>query len=149
MKALVICCGNPIRSDDAVGWRIADKISEKVPREEVEVIKVHQIVPELAEEAAGADFLVLVDSSISGTEMTALQPKRSDLSRSTHAFSPQDLLNMIVETYGRCPRAFLIGVRGRNFSIGSTISPYAEQEEEKAVRLILDLLENERHSPAQ
>ncbi len=149
MKALVICLGNPIRSDDALGWGIADKISDDVPSEEVEVIKVHQIVPELAEEAAHADLLVLVDSSMSGTEVTELQPGRSDLTRSTHSFAPQDLLNMILETYGRCPKAFLVGVGGSNFSVGSMLSPYAKKEEEKAVRLVLDLLGKEGHLPVE
>lgn len=39
MKTLILALGNPILSDDAVGWEIADRLTTGLPKETFEKAK--------------------------------------------------------------------------------------------------------------
>jgi Ni,Fe-hydrogenase maturation factor len=52
-RVLIIAYGNPMRSDDGLAGRAADGLEGKYPPSEVEMLRVHQLAPELARVLAG------------------------------------------------------------------------------------------------
>jgi hydrogenase maturation protease len=47
-RVLIIGYGNPFRSDDGLGWQIANELSRTNRSAETEVLPCHQLTPELA-----------------------------------------------------------------------------------------------------
>lgn len=61
-RPLVIAYGNRLRGDDAVGWVVADALRDDVRMDSVDVLAVHQLTPELANEVTSASRIVFVDA---------------------------------------------------------------------------------------
>ncbi|HTV83436.1 MAG TPA: hydrogenase maturation protease [Acidobacteriaceae bacterium] len=65
--AVLLACGNPLRQDDGVGWRIAETVERMAdrgfPESRLQIIAVQQWTPELAEHLAGAELAIFVDAS--------------------------------------------------------------------------------------
>ena len=59
-RVLIVGFGNPLRSDDGLGWHAAQELSQEVSAPEVKVIGAHQLTPELAEEASAAELVLLL-----------------------------------------------------------------------------------------
>jgi hypothetical protein len=59
---LVVGYGNPLRGDDAVGWRVAESIVSDPRLAGAHVMTAHQLLPELAVELGEAGLAVLVDA---------------------------------------------------------------------------------------
>jgi hydrogenase maturation protease len=129
-RTLIIAYGNPLRSDDGVAWRAADMLAEKLSASAVEILRLHQLAPELADTLRGFDRVIFIDASFS--EAAAIEPgtihmdeiaaQTPDLPRFSHAFSPQKVLGLAVELYGVQPRAFSVNVQGANFDHGNALS---------------------------
>lgn len=62
MKTLVLALGNPIVSDDGVGWEVADRLFALLPRGSVDVLKESGATLDLLANFAGYDRLVVVDA---------------------------------------------------------------------------------------
>ncbi|HYG98513.1 MAG TPA: hydrogenase maturation protease [Terriglobales bacterium] len=76
MRVLVIGYGNPLRSDDALGWRVAEALRSRFEHQfshtqarvgagsaDVEVISCQQLNPELADPISRADLVLFVDAA--------------------------------------------------------------------------------------
>src|ERR1700744_5030774 len=61
---MVIGFGNPLRRDDAIGWRAAELIEARLSNDETEVSVCHQLTPDLAAKIAGAAFVVFLDADV-------------------------------------------------------------------------------------
>jgi hypothetical protein len=61
-RVLVIACGNPLRSDDGVAWLAAEQLRQTL-QPPAKVICVHQLTPELAEEASRAEIVFFIDAT--------------------------------------------------------------------------------------
>ena len=59
---LIVGYGNPLRSDDGVGWHAAETLAADPRLEGAHVLTVHQLPPELAVELGEATLAVLVDA---------------------------------------------------------------------------------------
>lgn len=122
---LVLAWGNRSRGDDALGPLFA----EQVEGEGVEVIEDMQLQPEHALDLAGRAHVLFVDASLSAAapfELRPLVPAR-DASFSTHALSPQALLQVALELDGRAPPATLLAIRGECFTLGEWPSAAARR----------------------
>src|SRR2546421_12899232 len=62
---LVIGYGNPLRTDDGVGWQVAQQLATDLA-DDVDVIGTHQLTPELAEPISRAGLVVFVDAGVGG-----------------------------------------------------------------------------------
>ena len=51
-KVMLIGYGNPLRTDDAIGWRAAGELSAQLTGDDVEIVACHQLNPEMAEAVA-------------------------------------------------------------------------------------------------
>lgn len=124
---LVIAYGNPLRCDDGVAWQAAEEIRRKLPAR-TQIICVHQLTPELAEEVSRADTVIFLDASRTGepgrVECRALLAEHSRLDFSHHLV-PGQVLAICAQLYGVVPRGFLISIGGQCFDHGEKLSPAA------------------------
>ena len=125
-RVLVLGYGNPLRSDDGLGWRVAVELFRANASPDVLVLPCHQLTPDLAETASLAETVIFVDCSRKGEPGEI----RCDEVRSqagpasfTHDLSPATLLSMAAELFGVCPKAYLFTICGESFQPGENLSP--------------------------
>jgi len=128
MKPLVIIgYGNPLRSDDGIGWRAAHDLSQVWPAEAVRVEIAHQLAPEMAEWLAHAEYVIFIDASWGGSpghiRSHPVYPNASGPGAWTHHLTPETLLAAAQELYGNAPSAVLFSVSGLSFEHGESLSP--------------------------
>lgn len=125
-KALVIGYGNPLRGDDGLGWHAVRLLEGVALAREAEVLARHQLMPELAQPASEAAAVIFVDAAGEGVpgrlQWRRVAPQAGPASF-THHLSPEALLGMAKELYGRCPQAFVVSVVGGDFECGEDLSP--------------------------
>jgi hydrogenase maturation protease len=141
---LLIGYGSPLRSDDAVGQRIAETIATwGMPN--VESIAVHQLTPELIEKLAHTDVAIFVDaypaSSWQAVQVRPLPSASAGVSLG-HWCEPQTLLSMTQALYGCQPSSWQVMVPGANFQLGDELSAIAAQGMEVALQDIERLIQS-------
>jgi hydrogenase maturation protease len=132
---LVIGLGNPSRGDDALGPLIAERL-EALCLPGVEVIVDYQLQIEYALDLRGRQEVIFVDASVSGDAPFTLAPlsAHSDPSVTTHALSPQALLEGYRKLTGEAPPpARVLAVRGYAFALGEGLSRQASENLEHAL----------------
>ena len=128
---LIVAYGNPMRSDDGVAWRAADALAPKFAESHVEIVRLHQLTPELADTARNFRCVIFVDAaSCDGAlnkpgaiRVEEIRGDAAEPARFSHVFSPQKVLDLAAQLYGVSPRAFVITVAGDNFNHGDSLSP--------------------------
>lgn len=130
-RIVTIGYGNALRSDDAIGIRIASAVADwHLPQ--VRSLAVPQLTPEMADDLHAADLAVFVDACVDrdrcplGVQLTTLYPASSS-HLGEHASDPRSLLALTQALYGRAPQAWWMTVPGANFEIGDRLSPLAER----------------------
>jgi hydrogenase maturation protease len=140
MRTIIIGYGNPLRSDDALGWRVADRLRETVRDPEVEILTLHQLTPELMETLSHADRAIFVDAAAEGVPgailVRAVQPGPARAAF-THSATPEALLAGAQLLYGHAPQAVLYSVPGADFSLGERLSETVEARLDELVAAIL------------
>ncbi len=139
---LVIGYGNPLRSDDGVGQHVAEQFAARTNgRQDVEILALHQLAPELAEPISRAHLVIFVDASADTTPGFVLYrtvtPTRAQGNTFTHNTSPEGLLAGARDLYGACPEGLLITIGGASFELGETLSAPVQ----KALPEVLDALQ--------
>lgn len=142
---LLIGIGNRLRSDDGIGYRIAETLrAEDSP---MQVLAVQQLTPELAEPIAAAAAVLFVDASVldPGADQLRLEPlvphggitdaaaMRAPLS---HQFSPIGLLLLSQRLYGRWPPAWQLLIPVQELELGERLSPAATAAMAEALTLV-------------
>ncbi len=125
-RVLVLGYGNPIRSDDGLGWRIAVELFRANASPDVLVLPCHQLTPDLAETASSAETVIFVDCSRKGQpgEIHCEEVRsQSGPASFTHDLSPAALLDLAAELFGTCPKAYLFTICGECFEPGENCSP--------------------------
>lgn len=125
-RILILGYGNPLRSDDGLGWRAAEKLAEKFCSHDIEIRTCHQLLPELVDLVSQSDTTFFIDATQEGepgeVRCQPVFPMSPNL-RFSHQFSPAAMLAWSQELYGRCPKAFAVSVCGCCFDFGETLSP--------------------------
>jgi hydrogenase maturation protease len=124
-RSLIIAYGNPLRNDDGVAWHAAPQFQKEFAANEVEVVCVHQLAPELAERAAQVEDVIFVDASGSGEpgQVRCCEVTGELLaSNFTHWLTPPQLIALAHSLYNAHPRAVIVSVAGENFDHGDTLS---------------------------
>ncbi len=126
-RCLLLACGNPLRSDDGVAWKIADAFEQNTANIGVKVIVAMQFTPELAEDLRDADTVAFVDASATAAtgevSIVPLTPAEAAPRTLTHHMPPDSLLRLAQELYGKLPqRAFAVTVGAESFELGETLS---------------------------
>jgi hydrogenase maturation protease len=141
-RILVIAIGNTLRSDDGFAWHVADELSREAA-ENLAVIKVHQLTPELAEAVSEVDLAVFVDAGAHGAPGELMWEKvattEADL-RFSHDVTPATILQMSKVLYGDAPSAWLICATGKVFEHGEVLSREVGAAIPKALAMIGELI---------
>ncbi len=141
-RVLVIGIGNPLRSDDGLGWTVAEQLSAR-SENNLQVLKVHQLTPELAEAISEVDLTILVDAGAHGTPGTLtcdpVSVSEADL-RFSHDVTPATLIQMAKTLYGKAPLAYLICVAGQTFEHGEFLSPEMTAAVSQVIAKIQELM---------
>src|SRR5689334_18135965 len=141
---LVLGVGNPSRGDDALGplflERLAQALEPEVANGAVELLGDYQLQIEHALDIAGRARVVFVDASVSAAppfEYRRIEP-RPDRSHSTHALSPEAVLDAQRRLGGECPDAWVLAIRGERFGLGEPLSERASAHLEAALAFFRD-----------
>lgn len=128
---LVLGWGNLSRGDDALGPMCLAALRERLPEalhRQVEFLDDYQLQIEHALDLVGRRWVLLVDASLNCSapfEVTRVQPA-PDASLTSHALSPQALLQVYQELRGEPPPpCSLLAIRGASFDLGEPPSASA------------------------
>ena len=125
-RPLIIGIGNPLRSDDGLGWAVAEQLTIEGDTG-CDIQAVHQLTPELAQKMALASLVVLIDASREGEpgelRLSHVSPSAASLNRvGTHYTTPEELAALTAGIYGLCPPVTVITMTGADFTIGEQLS---------------------------
>jgi hydrogenase maturation protease len=136
-RSLVIGIGNPLRSDDGVGWLLAA---------EVDGLAVHQLTPELAAQLAVVKRVLFVDAwqappaaAGSGWPRPWLRPLAPGVPAGlafSHRLEPAPLLALAVALFQAQPRAQELLVPAWEFAHGTGLSPQLRRQLPRARSLL-------------
>lgn len=125
-RVLIIGIGNPLRSDDGLGWAVVWQLAQDGTIDG-DILSVHQLTPELALHMAAARLVVMIDASREGepgaVRVRDISPSAKAGAAGTHHASPEELVALTTAIYGRCPPVMVVTMTGVNFAIGEQLSP--------------------------
>lgn len=157
MKYLLVGYGNPLRGDDGVGPVVAERFLAEaealmgpVAGEEVKVVAVPQLVPELAELFSEAERVVLVDAS-RGEAPGEVRVRRVEPSPETgehliHAYDPSTLAAWAGRLYGRTPSVHVVAVGAESFAFSQGLTAEVAAVVPDVVRTVAHLFLEERQA---
>jgi hydrogenase maturation protease len=141
-RVLVIGIGNPLRSDDGLGWAVAEQLVAQIDAN-LQVLKVHQLTPELAEAISEMDLAIFVDAGAHGTPGTLtcepVSVSDADL-RFSHDVTPATLIQLAKTLYRKAPMAYLVCVAGKSFEHGESLSPEIAEAIPQVLATIQELM---------
>ncbi|MDP2367125.1 hydrogenase maturation protease [Rhodoferax sp.] len=121
---LVFGWGNPSRGDDALGPMLLEQLETRLAAQHwvgVQCLTDFQLQVEHALDLGGRQRVLFVDASLrcaAPFEITRLTPAR-DHSFTSHAMSPQAVMQVFRELHGRAPPPCnLLAIRGERFELG-------------------------------
>jgi len=141
LRPLIIGIGNPLRSDDGLGWAVVEELlrdrdsDPEHPSSDgalgYDVHKVHQLTPELAQQMTMASLVILIDASYEGEpgemHVRPLSHPAQPGAVGTHHTTPEELAALTIALYGQCPPVVVITITGEDFELGEHLSPLIAQ----------------------
>ena len=120
---LVLGWGNRSRGDDALGPLCVERLQAQCAgAAQVEWLDDYQLMIEHALDLVGRRHVLFIDASRSAGAPFEARPvqARRDASLSSHAMSPQALLQVYLELQGSAPPpCMLLAIRGEQFELGA------------------------------
>lgn len=144
---LIIAYGNPGRQDDGLGPALAERL-EVLSLAGVKIDSDYQLTVEHALDISQVDIVIFVDATQEEIEPYYFKPlyfdvSDADLGFSTHSLSPQAVLKLSDEIFQSKARAYVLGIRGYEFSqIAEGLSSSAIENLDKAETFIKALLQS-------
>ncbi len=154
-RTLVVGFGTLYRRDDGVARFVANALRERLGRapldalddgfealgHPVDVVMLHQLVPELAETVEDYVLVIFVDAHVDTTMPEPLREERLEVTYRTpfvyHQTHPSTVLALTQQMYDVTPEAVLLSILGRDFDFGEGLSPETAALVEPAVERIL------------
>lgn len=131
LQPLIIGIGNPLRSDDGLGWAVAKQLSQESSMSDT-IHMVHQLTPELAQWMAAAKLVVMIDASYEGVpgelHVRPISLSAQPSAVGTHHTTPEELAALTTGLYGHCPPVVMITMTGASFDLGEQLSPLIAQK---------------------
>ena len=137
---LVLGIGSLLRTDDAVGRLVADRLAASAP-DGVEVDSVHQLTPELAPRLARRDLVVFVDAAVDVSEVAVVELTIDASGRLlSHHLGPAGLLTLAAQLGWAPARAVAIHIPVTDLALGTEVSEEAAVRTEEAFARLLRLV---------
>lgn len=141
-RILIVGYGNPLRSDDGVGWLAAEELARYLCVPDVEILVRAQLTPEIADDVQHSDSVIFIDATHDGEpgELTFQRiTAEAQASSFSHELSPAGLLQLCAQLYGRHPAAFLVSLCGECFDHGEKLSSRVAASFPHLTALVTDL----------
>lgn len=146
-QLLIVCCGNELEGDAAVGPAVAMTVSGW-GLASVSAIVVDTLAPSLVSELSKADYVIFVEPCDEGdrTRTTQLWPivvRRPDLATihiEANQCSPHTLLNLTRQFYDNCPQSWLLKMPTADFKGARKLSSTAKTGINQALKTITQFL---------
>jgi hydrogenase maturation protease len=144
-RLLVYGYGNPGRQDDGLGVLLVDRLQSWAAAEELPQASFesnYQLNIEDALRVLETDVVIFADASADEPrafrfrEITAA----GTIPFTTHALAPEAVLALCQQLYGRCPRAFLLTLRGLAWEPNEPLTAEAESHLARALEYVKALL---------
>ncbi|MBN8874146.1 MAG: hydrogenase maturation protease [Rhodospirillales bacterium] len=128
-ERLVLCCGNPDRGDDGVGWSVAAQLrGMAVPG--LRVVAMRGAAAELLDAMNGEADVVLVDAAVSGASPGTVQvidcaadaPLPALGGASSHGFGVAEAIGLARALGCLPPRCRVYAIEAASFEPGSGLS---------------------------
>ena len=140
---LVVGYGSTLRSDDGVGWHVADRLADDPRLAGAEVLARHQLTPELAADVARAALVVLVDAAIGGEPgsimLRRVRPRRPAPASWSHHLDPESLAGLAEALYGAVPPVVLVEVAAASVAPGGNLSPPLERLVPEVMQVVIQV----------
>lgn len=134
-KTLIIGIGNNTRQDDGLGWCFLDNL-EKEGFNSDNLLYKYQLMVEDAELIGEYETVIFVDACKTdleeGFKLEQLFSAKQ-VSFSTHAVPPNQILNLCETIYNKKPKAYVIKIQGFNWDIEIGLSEKAALNLNKAL----------------
>lgn len=146
-KVLIYGYGNPGRQDDGLGIAYVDAIEEWARKEGLAHLRFdsnYQLNIEDADNIAGLDYVLFVDASkenISDVKLTDVVPS-CKVEFTMHAVSPNFVVDLCQQIYQEAPKAYLLHIKGYEWTLQEGLTSMAERNLKKAVDLTKPYLVN-------
>ena len=153
----IFAVGNRSRGDDAAGplllERLRDWLGTQGLAREFDLFEEYQLQVENALDLEGRRLALFIDAC-RDTEapcgLCAVRATGMQAGHSTHALTPGAVLGVYLRVTGEAPPpAFVLGVRAREFGLGTPLSEGAREAMEEALSLLRSLARCPRHSEWQ
>ena len=143
-KILVVGCGNPLRSDDAVGVEVVERIAGRKIKG-VDTLVLQQLNVEHLEDFIRYLKVIVVDASVEGMplEFQKIEPVSENGLASSHHLNPGILAALASKLYGVRLNLHLCSIRGESFEMGSGISHASKLRSDEAFDLLMKDIEKE------
>jgi hydrogenase maturation protease len=147
IQILVYGYGNPGREDDGLGIELVKSLetwSKQSSLKGIEFDSNYQLNIEDAEIISGKDVVIFADASTEEiddfilTEVTA----ESEATFTTHAASPGYILQLCNDLFGKCPRVYLLHIKGYQWEFHEKISEKAGHNLNSAYEFMKNYLVN-------
>jgi hydrogenase maturation protease len=144
-KILIYGYGNPGREDDGLGIELANRLEEWAKQSDfpgMEFDSNYQLNIEDAEKISGKDLVIFADASTEEiddyllTEVTG----ETEVSFTTHAASPGYIVQLCQELFEKCPKVYLLHIKGYRWEFREGLSEKAEENLQKALSFMKDYL---------
>ena len=132
----IACIGTELRSDDAIGILICNKLSELG----IDVIRCDYGIENCIDDLVrrNVDKLILIDAVLCNASpgsyvLMSIDELTNDISLTTHTISPKLVINYLRKYFNLCRDVIILGIRVKNLNIGTEIS-------KEVLRSSLDLI---------
>ncbi len=142
-RIVVFGWGNTSRGDDGLGPLLLQKI-EDLGLAHVVTIEDFQLQLEHALDLKGADLALFVDASVVAPAPFSFVETgpRLGLTHTSHAMAPEAVLDVYSRVMGETPPpAFVLGMRGEGFELGSGLGATARDHLDAAFAFLRPLVE--------
>lgn len=148
MLTLIIGYGNPLRSDDGLGWYAAEHLIGMLCDKHIRVIRCHQLTPELAEDISRADRVIFIDACIGDMPgkliFRDITPESLPDNMMFHHLTPSVLLACVNVIYRKYPEAVLFSVIGKSYEYGDMLSPEVQQAFDALIHAVKQTIPEEK-----
>lgn len=131
-KTLIIGYGNTLRGDDGAGIAAIGILKNNYPQ--YDFLQLHQLTPELSETISNYESVYFIDASVDVDEVTKinLQPEIPTDIINTHIVTPQNLVDLCLNLYGRVPsETVLFHIPAFNYDFSEALSTSTQERMEE------------------
>lgn len=137
---VILAYGNPSRGDDALGPELLQRMENQALHhahwQDIKWVLDFQLQIEHTQDLEATELALFIDASITASRPYSFHrvTAKRDYSYTSHALSPAAVLHVFEQVYRRpAPAAFLLSIRGKEFTLGKPLSKEAQNHLNAAI----------------